>query len=351
MHPSDNSKGLKTRKDLFSFKIEGAKMIIITGHPLIDSFIVGMVSVIFFAIYPFYVDATERYFLNPGIENLIFIITGTALGTGIGDFTTYILVKAFRSFVETRPNNKISQFLRPRLESIDDSLRLEKGTRIFLFAFLSGSLPLNDHIIMSVQGFTKQNRNYVFTGLLIGKFVLATWIIYIGNFILSFTQQVITTAVYWVAAVLTIGMIIIMWKTKDMTMLGFSLITTDLLICAAIILLISYEVSSPVLLNSSGEKLFAIAVLITLVFFIISVVIIYGYKPTSMETWWNISVTTVIVIGLFIWYGYQIVYQLMTGVLWILAAFGGLAGIGAIITSFFIIQKRNREKKTRLALL
>lgn len=345
MYLSDNSKGLKTRKDLFSFKFEGAKMIIITGHPFIDSFIVGMVSVIFFAIYPFYVDATERYFLNPGTENLIFIITGTALGTGIGDFTTYIFVKAFRSFVETHPDNKISQFLKPRLESIDDSLRLEKGTRIFLFAFLSGSLPLNDHVIMSVQGFTKQNRNYVFSGLLIGKFVLATWIIYLGNIIISVTKQVITTAVYWVAAVLTIGMIIIMWKTKDMTMLGFSLITTDLLICAAIILLISYEVSSPDFLNSGGENLFMIVFLITLAFFIISVVLIYGYKPTSMETWRNISITTLIVIGLFIWYGYQTVYQTMTLVLWILAAFGGLVGGGALITSLYIFQNRYRENE------
>ena len=69
--PSANSNGFK--KSRGSAYVEGFKMIIITGHPFIDSFIVGMVSVILFAIYPFYVDATERYYLNPGFENLIFI--------------------------------------------------------------------------------------------------------------------------------------------------------------------------------------------------------------------------------------------------------------------------------------
>jgi len=322
--------------------VEGAKMITITGNVLIDSFIVGCVSVIFFAIYPFYVDSVERYVLNPGLNNLIYIIVGTALGTGIGDFTTYILVKAFRQFVEAHPDNRLSLFLAPRMGSIDQ-LNPGKGTRVFLFAFLSGSLPLNDHVIMSVQGFTKQNRTYVFTGLLLGKFVLAIWILGAGNVLLTVTQQTVTNVVYYIAAGLTIGMVIIMWKTKGMTMVGFSLMTFDLLIAAAIFLLISYEVSHPTLLTPRGEQLFAISFLCVLVIFLISVLVMYSHKPGAVETWRNIAVTSLIVLGLFFWYGYQTVYQSMTPLLWSFVYFMVLTGAATLLTSLFAFWKKPRQ--------
>jgi len=313
---------------------------IITGNHFIDSFLVGCVSVIFFAIYPFYVDSTARFNANQGLENLIFIIIGTALGTAIGDFTTYILVKEFRKWTENHPNNRISQFLETRMDSIDQ-LNPKKGTRIFLFAFLSGSLPLNDHVIMSAQGFTKQNRNYVFSGLLLGKFVLAIWIIGIGNLILELTNQQVTTAVYWIAAGLTIGMIVIMWQTKDMTMTGFSIMTFDLLVIAAIVLLISYNVDFyPHLLTSSGEQIFAFSFVCILVLFLLSVLLIYRHKPSAIETWRNISATSLVTLALFFWWGYEIIYPTMTTLLWIFVYLMILTGVVALLTELFILRKK-----------
>lgn len=318
-------------------------MITITGNPFIDSFLVGFVSVILFAIYPFYIDSVERYIRNPGFENLIFIITGTALGTGIGDFTTYILVKAFRYWTEAHPDNRISQFLIPRMGEIDQ-LNPDKGTRIFLFAFLSGSLPLNDHIIMSVQGFTKQNRTYVFTGLLLGKFALATWIIGVGEYLIYRTGQEVTNVVYYIAAALTIGMIVIMWKTKDMTMLGFSLMTFALLICAAIVLLISYDVHfRPEILTARGELYFLISFVLILGFFLISALVLYDRNPKEVRTWRNLAYTTLIVLGLFLWWGYQTVYLELTPLLWCFVYFTGLVGVIAVLTTLAVQFKKPTE--------
>ena len=317
---------------------------IITGHHLIDSFIVGFGSVILFAIYPFYVDSTARYADNPGVENLIFIIIGTALGTAIGDFTTYILVKAFRNWTDGHPNNRISQFLAPRVDKIDQ-LNPKKGSRIFLFAFLSGSLPLNDHVIMSAQGFTKQNRNYVFSGLLIGKFVLAIWIIGIGNVLLSLTDQKVNASVYWIAAGLTIGMIVIMWKTKDMTMAGFSILTFDLLVVAAIALLVSYDVSfeNANLSSPKGELIFVVSCLLVLTIFLLSVLSVYRHKFKTLQTWRNITTITFSTLGIFVWYGSQTIYRSMTTLLWGFAFLMILSGALALITEFFILQKKRKS--------
>jgi len=53
-----------------------------------------------------------------------------------------------------------------------------------------------------------------------------------------------------------------------------------------------------------------------------------------VRTWRNLTITTLIVLGLFLWWGYQTVYLEFTPLLWNFIYLTGMVGVIALITTF-----------------
>ncbi len=229
-----------------------------TGNVFLDAVIIGFISVIALSVFPWPVwiaDMADNY---TSTASHLSIILGIGLGMCIGDFITFVFAKKFRVWVETNPKNRLSKWIvnhtsikhqaNPDINNSVFGRRIlnsgEDGwsnTRTFVFTLLAGSTPINDDAVVGALGFQKRDTRSVFSGLFLGKILMATYILLVSVEVLEATETEVTLPVYASYILLTVAFLILIVKETKFAWWQLSLILLGLLTVSGIWIFISYN--------------------------------------------------------------------------------------------------------------
>lgn len=229
-----------------------------TGNILIDSFIIGFISVIALSVFPWPVWIADMANTYTSSAEHTAIILGIGLGMCIGDLITFIFAKKFRVWIEENPKNRLSRWIvnhtsvkhaaNPSVNSSVLGMNLanseEEGwsnSRTFIFSLLAGSTPVNDDAVVGALGFQKRDIKGVFSGLLIGKIFMAFYILTVSYEVLEATETDVKFSVYFSYILLTVAFLVLIVKETKYSWWQLSLILLGLLTVSGIWIFISYD--------------------------------------------------------------------------------------------------------------
>jgi len=272
-----------------------------TGNILIDSFIIGFISVIALSVFPWPVwvaDMANTYTSNASHTS---IILGLAVGMAIGDLITFIFAKKFRVWVEENPKNRVSRWIvnhtsvkhstNPSENSTVLGMNLanseEEGwsnSRTFVFSLLAGSTPVNDDAVVGALGFQKRDIKSVFGGLFLGKLFMATYILLVSYSVLEATETDVKLSVYFSYILLTIAFLVLIVKETKYDWWQLSLILLGLLTVSGIWIFISYDFN-PI------EEYGFVNTLTGVVLFFYFIAVLHIFVQIIIDTWekWQFS--------------------------------------------------------------